>query len=279
VKTWKNFAPGDYDKRYMHFGIREHAMGAIMNGMALHGGIVPFGGTFLIFSDYMRPPIRLASIMKQHVIYIYTHDSIGLGEDGPTHQPVEQLSALRVVPGITIIRPADSTETAEAWKVAVQHQHGPVCLVLTRQKLAFIDRTKYAPAAGVAKGGYVLADVPGGKPDVVLLSSGSEVGLIVIAAETLAAAGVKARVVSLPSHELFALQSAEYRASVLPAGVPRVSIEAAASMSWYRWVGSNGTVIGIDRYGASAPFETIYRELGITAEKVVEAAQALVKKA
>ncbi len=279
VKTWKNFEPGDYDKRYMHFGIREHAMGAIMNGMALHGGIVPFGGTFLIFSDYMRPPIRLASIMKQHVIFIYTHDSIGLGEDGPTHQPVEQLSALRVVPGITIIRPADSTETAEAWKVAVQHKHGPVCLVLTRQKLAFIDRTKYAPATGVAKGGYVLADVPGGKPDVVLLSSGSEVGLIVIAAEKLATAGVKARVVSLPSHELFALQSTEYRASVLPEGVPRVSIEAAASMSWYRWVGSNGTVIGIDRYGASAPFETIYRELGITAEKVVEAAQALVKKA
>ncbi|MEO8619549.1 MAG: transketolase [bacterium] len=277
VKTWKSFAPGDYDKRYMHFGIREHGMGSIMNGMALHGGLVPFGGTFLIFSDYMRPPIRLASLMKQHVIFIYTHDSIGVGEDGPTHQPVEQLSALRAIPGITLIRPADATETAAAWNVAIQHKHGPVCLVLTRQKLAFIDRTKYASADGVAKGGYVLADAEGGKPDVVLLSSGSEVGLIVSAREKLAAVGVKARVVSLASHELFALQSAEYRASVLPEGVPRVSIEAAHPMSWYRWVGSNGVVIGIDRYGASAPFETIYKEFGLTVDKVVEAAQALVK--
>ena len=278
VKTWKNFAPGAYDMRYMHFGIREHGMGSIMNGMALHGGLVPFGGTFLIFSDYMRPPIRLASIMKQHVIFIYTHDSIGLGEDGPTHQPVEQLSALRAIPGITLIRPADATETAEAWKVAVQHKHGPVCLVLTRQKLAYIDRTKFASAAGVAKGGYVLADADGGVPDVVLMSSGSEVGLIIAAREKLGEAGVKARVVSLASHELFALQTQSYRDSVLPEGVPRVSIEAAHPMSWYRWVGSNGVVIGIDRYGASAPFETIYTELGITVEKVVEAARGLVKK-
>ncbi len=278
VKTWKNFAPGAYDKRYMHFGIREHGMGAIMNGMALHGGIVPFGGTFLIFSDYMRPPIRLASIMKQHVIYIFTHDSIGLGEDGPTHQPVEQLSALRAIPDITLIRPADATETAAAWKVAVLHKHGPVCLVLTRQKLAFIDRTTFESADGVAKGGYVLADAEGGKPDVVLMSSGSEVGLIISAREKLAAGGVKARVVSIPSHELFALQSSAYRDSVLPADVPRVSIEAAASMSWYRWVGTHGIVIGIDRYGASAPFERIYTELGLTVEKVVEAAQSLVNK-
>ena len=278
VKTWKNFAPGAYDKRYMHFGIREHGMGSIMNGMALHGGLVPFGGTFLIFSDYMRPTIRLASIMKQHVILIYTHDSIGLGEDGPTHQPVEQLSTLRAIPGITLIRPADATETAEAWKVAVQHKHGPVCLVLTRQKLAYIDRTKFASAAGVAKGGYVLADADGGTPDVVLMSSGSEVGLIMAAREKLGEAGVKARVVSLASHELFALQSQSYRDSVLPDGVPRVSIEAAHTMSWYRWVGSNGVAIGIDRYGASAPFETIYTELGLTVEKVVEAARGLVKK-
>jgi len=278
VKTWKNFAPGAYDKRYMHFGIREHGMGSIMNGMALHGGLVPFGGTFLIFSDYMRPPIRLASIMKQHVIFIYTHDSIGLGEDGPTHQPVEQLSALRAIPEITVIRPADATETAAAWKVAVQHKHGPVCLVLTRQKLGYIDRTKYASADGVAKGGYVLADADDGKPDVVLLSSGSEVALVMTAREKLAESGVKARVVSLVSHELFALQSAEYRASVLPEGVPRVSIEAAHPMSWYRWVGSNGVVIGIDRYGASAPYETIYKELGLTVEKVVEAALGLVKQ-
>jgi transketolase len=278
VKTWKNFAPGDYDKRYMHFGIREHGMGSIMNGMALHGGLVPFGGTFLIFSDYMRPPIRLACLMKQHVIFIYTHDSIGLGEDGPTHQPVEQLSALRAIPDITVIRPADATETAAAWKVAVQHKHGPVCLVLTRQKLGYIDRTKFASADGVAKGGYVLSDAEGGKPDVVLMSSGSEVGLIIAAREKLAAAGVKARVVSLASHELFALQTSAYRDSVLPPAVPRVSIEAAHSMSWYRWVGTNGIVIGIDRYGASAPFERIYAEFGLTVEKVVEAASSLVKR-
>ena len=277
VKTWKNFAPGDYDKRYMHFGIREHGMGSIMNGMALHGGLIPFGGTFLIFSDYMRPPIRLASLMQQQCIFIYTHDSIGLGEDGPTHQPVEQLSALRAIPGITVIRPADATETAEAWRVAIKHKHGPVCLVLTRQKLGYIDRTKYASAAGLAQGGYVVADADDKKPDVVLLSSGSEVGLIMTAREKLADAGVKARVVSMASHELFAQQSREYRASVLPASVPRVAIEAAHPMSWYRWVGDNGVVIGIERYGASAPFETIYKELGLTIEKVVEAAKSLVR--
>jgi transketolase len=276
IKAWKNFSPENYGGRYMHFGIREHGMGSIMNGMALHGGVIPFGGTFLIFSDYMRPPIRLAAFMKQRVIFIYTHDSIGLGEDGPTHQPVEQLSALRAIPGITVLRPADATETAESWKVAVQHTHGPVCLVLTRQKLGFIDRTKYASAAGVAKGGYVLADVQGGKPDVVLLSSGSEVALIVSAAEKLAASGIKARVVSLASHELFAEQSAAYRDSVLPKGVPRVAIEAASPMSWYRWVGSDGVVLGVERFGASAPYERVYKELGLTVEKVVEAAKGVV---
>ncbi|MEP6617737.1 MAG: transketolase [bacterium] len=278
VKSWKNFAAGDYDKRYMHFGIREHGMGSIMNGVALHRGVIPFGGTFLIFSDYMRPPIRLASLMKQRVILIYTHDSIGLGEDGPTHQPIEQLSALRVIPGLTVLRPADSNETAEAWKVAVQHAHGPVALVLTRQKLPFIDRTRFSAASGVAKGGYVLADAEGGAPDVVLLSSGSEVSLIVTAREKLAASGVKARIVSMASMELFALQSAEYQASVLPDGVPRVAIEAGSAMSWYRWVGTSGVIIGIDKFGASAPFEKIYEEYGITAEKVVEAAMSVVKK-
>jgi transketolase len=278
VKTWKNFAPGAYAERYVHFGIREHGMGAIMNGMALHGGLIPFGGTFLIFSDYMRPPIRLGSLMKQHVILIYTHDSIGLGEDGPTHQPVEQLSALRAIPGITVIRPADATETAVAWKVAVKHNHGPVCLVLTRQKLAYIDRAKYASADGVTKGGYVLADAEGGTPDVVLLSSGSEVELIISAREKLAAVGVRARVVSLASHELFALQPSDYQASVLPDGVPRVAIEAAHPMSWYRWVGSNGVILGVDRYGASAPYETIYKELGLTVDRVVDAARGLVGK-
>jgi transketolase len=276
VKTWRDFAPGDYAARYIHFGIREHGMGSIMNGMALHKGLVPFGGTFLIFSDYMRPAIRLASIMKQHVIYIYTHDSIGLGEDGPTHQPVEQLSALRAIPGLTVIRPADATETAEAWKVAIAHANGPVCLVLTRQKLGYIDRKEYASAEGVAKGGYVLAEATGGEPQVVLMSSGSEVALIVAAREKLQAMGVRTRVVSLASHELFAEQPKEYRESVLPPEVPRVSIEAAHTMSWYRWVGSNGVVLGIDRYGASAPYETIYTELGLTVDKVVAAANGLV---
>ncbi|HEY2067809.1 MAG TPA: transketolase [Gemmatimonadaceae bacterium] len=276
VKTWRNFAPNDYAARYVHFGIREHGMASIMNGMALHRGIMPFGGTFLIFSDYMRPAVRLAALMQQRVIFIYTHDSIGLGEDGPTHQPVEQLSALRAIPGITVIRPADASETAEAWKVAVQHSHGPVCLVLTRQKLGFIDRKVYAPADGLAKGGYVLADADGGAPQVVLLSSGSEVALIMTAREKLADQGIRARVVSLPSHELFAAQPAAYRDSVLPSDVPRVSIEAAHPMSWYRWVGSNGVVLGIERYGASAPYERVYTELGLTVEKIVEAARGLV---
>src|SRR5258708_4578928 len=275
VKTWKNFAAGDYEKRCLQFGIREHGRAAIMNGMALHRGLIPFGGTFLIFSDYMRPAVRLASFMKQRVIFIFTHDSIGLGEDGPTHQPIEQLSALRAIPGLTVLRPADATETAEAWKVAVQHEHGPVCLVLTRQKLPFIDRTKFASAAGVAKGAYVVADAQDGKPDVVLMSSGSEVSLIMSAQETLAANGVKARVVSVASHELFALQSPEYRTSILPDGIPRVAIEAAHPMSWYRWIGAHGTIIGIEHYGASAPYERIYKEFGITTEKVVEAATAL----
>jgi transketolase len=276
VKTWKNFAPGEYDKRYMHFGIREHGMGAIMSGMALHRGVVPFGGTFLIFSDYMRPSIRLAAFMKLHVVYIYTHDSIGLGEDGPTHQPIEQLSALRAIPELTLIRPADATETAEAWRVAIQHADGPVCLVLTRQKLGYIDREKYGSAAGVAKGAYVLADVKDGAPQVVLMSSGSEVALIMAAAEKLAERGVSARVVSMPSHELFAQQPASYRESVLPAGVPRVAIEAAHPMSWYRWVGDSGVVLGVERFGASAPYERLYTELGLTVDKLVDAAERVV---
>src|SRR5688572_17059102 len=250
------FAKNKKDGRYVHFGIREHGMAAIMNGMSLHGGLRPFGGTFLIFSDYMRPSVRLAAIMGQPVIFIYTHDSIGLGEDGPTHQPVEQLSALRAIPNLTLIRPADATETAEAWRVAIAHGDGPTALVFTRQKLGFIDREKYAPAAGVVLGGYVLAD--SSKPQVVLMSSGSEVGLVLAAHEQLVASGVRSRVVSMPSHELFARQDDKYRATVLPPGIPRVAVEAAHPMSWQRFVGDNGVVLGIERYGASAPYETIY---------------------
>jgi transketolase len=279
VKSWQPFAATRYEGRYMHFGIREHGMGSIMNGMALHGGLVPFGGTFLIFSDYMRPAIRLAAFMKLRSVFIFTHDSIGLGEDGPTHQPIEQLSALRAIPGLTVLRPADATETAEAWRTTMAHVDGPVCLVLTRQKLGYIDRTKYASAAGVAQGGYAVLDAPDGAPQVVLLSSGSELALAIGAAEKLAERGVRARVVSMASHELFARQPASYRESVLPAGVPRVAIEAAHPMSWYRWVGDSGVVLGVERFGASAPYERIYEELGLTVDKLVDAAERLVAEA
>ena len=277
VKTWKNFAPGEYASRYVHFGIREHGMAAIMNGMALHGGVLPYGGTFLIFSDYMRPSVRLAAIMNARVIYVYTHDSVGLGEDGPTHQPIEQLSTLRAIPNLVLIRPADATETAVAWRVAVEHDGGPIALVLTRQKLGLIDRTVYAPADGLARGGYVLADPPGDAvPRVVLMSSGSEVALVIKAHQQLAERGIASRVVSMPSMELFARQSVEYQRSVLLDGVPRVSIEAAHPMSWYRWVGSNGVVIGLTRFGASAPYERIYEELGLTVQHVVDTAVSLI---
>jgi transketolase len=262
----------------VHYGIREHGMAGIMNGLALHGGIIPYGGTFLIFSDYMRPSQRLASIMHQRVIYVFTHDSIGLGEDGPTHQPIEQLTALRAIPGFTMIRPADANETAEAWRFALKHKTGPVALALTRQKLGFIDREKYGAAAGLAKGAYVLADAPNGTPDVVLISSGSEVALILEAYAKLADQGVRARAVSMPSHELFAAQSAEYRDSVLPPGTKRVAIEAAHPMSWYRWVGSDGVILGIDRFGASAPYADVYKGLGLTVDKLVEVASRLAQR-
>ena len=213
--------------------------------------------------------------MKRHVIYVYTHDSIGLGEDGPTHQPIEQLSTLRAIPFMTVIRPADASETAEAWRAALKHQ-GPVALVLTRQKLGFIDRTKYAAASGVAKGAYVLADSPGGAPQVVLMSSGSEVGLILGAQQKLEASGVRARTVSVPSMEIFAAQSQEYRDSVLIPGVKRVAIEAAHPMSWYRWVGDDGVILGLDHFGASAPAPELFEHFGLTVEKVVETARKLV---
>jgi transketolase len=252
-------------------------MGSIMNGMALHGGVSPYGATFLIFSDYMRPPIRLAAIMGVHAIYVYTHDSIGLGEDGPTHQPVEQLGLLRMIPNMVVIRPADASETAEAWRTALKHRGGPVALALTRQKLGFIDRTKYGAAGGLAHGAYVLADSPGGSPQVVLMSSGSEVALILEAQEKLEAQGIRARAVSMPSHELFAKESAEDQASVLPPGIKRIAIEAAHPMSWRRWVGDDGVVLGIERFGASAPYKEIYTHLGLTVDKLVETATKLVK--
>ena len=276
LKTPNEFATRNKAGRYIHFGIREHGMAGIMNGMCVHGGVRPFGGTFLIFSDYMRPSVRLSCLMHQPVIYIYTHDSIGLGEDGPTHQPIEQLAALRAIPNITVIRPADATETAESWRIALTHKGGPICLVLTRQKLAFIDRTVYAPATGLAKGAYILADAEGGKPKAVMMSSGSEVGLIIQAREKLQALGIPTRVVSMPSQELFARQPAPYRESVLPKGIKRLSIEAASPESWYKWVGSDGVVMGLDRFGASAPYERIYQELGLTVDKIVANVQGMI---
>jgi transketolase len=278
IKGEPSFSAENYAGRNFHFGIREHGMGSIMNGMSLTGGIIPYGATFLIFSDYMRPPVRLACIMDRHVIYIYTHDSIGLGEDGPTHQPIEQLSALRAIPEMTLIRPADASETAEAWRFALKHKKGPVALVLTRQKLSFIDRSKYAAASGLSRGAYVLADAPGGAPEIVLISSGSEVALILDAQKKLEADGVRARAVSMPSHEIFARQDQSYRDSVLPKGVKRIAMEAAHPMSWYKWVGDDGVILGLERFGASAPAATIYQHLGITVDHMVQTAKTLVGK-
>ena len=277
VKGAPSFGPSSYDGRNFHFGIREHGMGGIMNGMALYGGIIPYGATFLIFSDYMRPPMRLACMMRQRLIYVYTHDSIGLGEDGPTHQPIEQLSNLRAVPNMTVIRPADANETAEAWRTALK-LGTPVCLVLTRQKLAFIDRSKYAAASNVARGAYVLADVRGGEPEVVLMASGSEVEIILKAQDTLAEQGIRARTVSVPSMELFAQQDQAYRDSVLPPGIKRISIEASQPMSWYKWLGEGGVAIGLEHFGASAPYKELYKEFHLTPENVVQTAKSLIGK-
>ena len=275
IKGEPSFSAENYAGRNFHFGIREHGMGSIMNGMSLWGGIIPYGATFLIFSDYMRPPVRLACIMDRHLIYVYTHDSIGLGEDGPTHQPIEQLSALRAIPEFTLIRPADASETTEAWRAALKH-NGPTALVLTRQKLSFIDRSKYAAATGLARGAYVLADPSGGTPEIVLMSSGSEVSLILDAQKKLEADGVRARAVSMPSHEIFARQDQAYRDSVLPKGIKRIAMEAAHPMSWYKWVGDDGVILGLERFGASAPAPTIYEHLGITVDHIVKTAKQLV---
>ncbi len=275
IKGSPVFQAGARAGRNFHFGIREHAMGAVMNGMALHGGIIPYGGTFLVFADYMRPAIRLAALMRQQVIYVFTHDSIGLGEDGPTHQPVEHLSALRCIPNLVVLRPADAAETAEAWRAALKHRTGPVALVLTRQKLPLIDRSTHGAAGGVAQGAYVLKDAPAGTaPAAVIISTGSEVEIALKAQAALASEGVHTRVVSMPSMEFFAAQSSEYRESVLPPGIRRVAIEAAHPMSWHRWVGDTGTIVGIETFGASAPYQKLYAEYGITAEAVVRAVKA-----
>ncbi len=253
--------------RNFHYGVREHAMGAVLNGITLHRGFMPFAGTFLIFSDYMRPSIRLAALTRLKPIYVFTHDSIGLGEDGPTHQPIEQLATLRAIPNMTVIRPSDPTEVVEAWRAAITHRDGPVALVLTRQKVAVVDRAKYAAAAGLHQGGYVLADSP--NPDIVLMATGSEVELIVGAYEKLKGDGRRPRAVSMPCLEYFAKQPQDYRNSVLPPGVPRIAVEAAAPQSWYRWTGESGVIMGIERFGESAPYQRIYKEFGLTVDGVV----------
>jgi len=262
--------------RVIHFGIREHAMGGIMNGMALHGGVRPFGGTFLIFSDYMRPAIRLAALTGAPVIDVFTHDSIGLGEDGPTHQPIEQLMTLRMVPGLQDLRPADPTETVEAWKLALERNDGPSFLALTRQTLPVLDRSQFAPAEGVRRGAYVLAEATGDRINALLLASGSEVSIALEARERLQAQGVATRVISFPSWHLFAQQSDAYRQEVLPDEVQvRVAIEAGVTLGWERWVGAKGRAIGIDSFGASAPSEALFEHFGVTADAVVEAVLAL----
>jgi transketolase len=265
---------GDYKGRNLHFGIREHAMGAILNGMALVK-VRAFGSGFLIFSDYGRMPIRLAAIMEIPVIYVFTHDSIGVGEDGPTHQPIEQLASLRAIPGLIVIRPADANEVVEAWKVIMQLDHQPAAIILSRQDVPTFDRAKYAQASGLARGAYVLAELPGVKPDVVLLASGSEVALTIRAHEQLVAEGIRSRVVSIPSWELFDDQDAAYRDSVLPPDVTaRVSVEQASVFGWARYVGTNGQSIGMRSFGASAPLKDLQREFGFTVERVVDAAKA-----
>ncbi|MDM8516905.1 transketolase [Desulfobacterales bacterium HSG16] len=286
-KTYINksgeFQKGKYDQRNIRFGVREHAMGSILNGMALHGGILPYGGTFLVFADYMRSPIRLAALMKLPVIYVFTHDSIAVGEDGPTHQPVEHLASLRIIPDLTVIRPADATETAEAWRMAVSQMaesdtNGPVALILSRQKLPIYDRKdKYGPVSGLRKGAYVLDDCEK-TADIILIATGSEVSLAVAAKEQLAEKNISARVVSAPSWELFDKTSAEYKESVLPADVKvRLGIEAGVSFGWHRYVGDSGDVIGIDRFGASAPGNVNLEKFGFSVDNVVQKALEMLK--
>jgi len=274
-----DFQPGHYEGRNLHFGVREHVMGASVNGMVV-SGIRAFGATFFNFSDYMRASIRLSALMEIPSIFIYTHDSIGVGEDGPTHQPVEQLASLRAMPNLIVLRPGDANEVVEAWKIIAQLQHQPVALVLTRQPLPTFDRTKYAAVSGAAKGAYVLADAPGGKPEVILMGTGSEVSLCVDAYEKLKAEGVNARVVSMPSWEIFEKQDAAYKESVLPASVTaRVSVEMAATFGWERYVGLKGKKVGMHRFGASAPLKDLLKFFGFTVDVVVaEARKAMADK-
>ena len=277
LKDHGHYGFEEYCGHNLHFGVREHAMGAIANGMALHGGTIPYTATFLIFSDYMRPAIRLGALMGQRVVYIFTHDSIGLGQDGPTHQPIEHLLSLRAIPDLVVLRPADATETAEAWRVALEREEGPTVLVLSRQNLPVLDRTQLPPAEGVRRGAYVLWK-PAETPQVILIGTGSEVEIALAAGTLLWERGVNASVVSMPSWELFDAQPAEYRESVLPPGIrARVSIEAATPMGWERYVGTDGVAIGISHFGASAPAEVLYEKFGLTAQRMADEAADLLR--
>jgi transketolase len=275
LKDFTSFTPEQRDGRNFHFGIREHSMGSILNGMALTHGLIPFGATFLMFSEYMRPPIRLASIMKIRPIFIYTHDSIGLGEDGTTHQPIEQLAALRVIPNITLIRPADANETAQAWRVAIEHKGGPVVLIFTRQGLPILDQDKYTKATELEKGAYILSEASK-SPDVILIATGSEVALIIEAQAKLEADGVSTRVVSMPSWELFEKQDAAYKEKVFPkAHKKRLAVEMASPMGWHKYVTDEGDILAMTTFGESAPAEELYKHFGFTVDNVVKKAKAL----
>jgi transketolase len=273
-----DFEAGQYDGRNFHFGIREHGMGAIVNGMTL-SKVRAYGSTFFIFTDYMKPPMRLSALMEIPAIWIYTHDSIGLGEDGPTHQSIEQLATMRAVPHLTLLRPGDANEVTEAYKVILQLQNKPAVLVLTRQALPTLDRTKYAPAAGLARGAYILADAEGGKPQIILIGTGSEVSLCVGAYEKLKEEGIRARVVSMPSWDIFEQQDQSYREQVFPPDVTaRLAVEAGATFGWERYVGPKGRVIGMRTFGASAPLKDVLKKFGFTIENVLQNARELVAK-
>jgi transketolase len=283
IKDGGSFQHGSHEGRIIHFGVREHAMGATMTGMSLNGGLIPYGGTFLCFADYMKPAIRLAALSEVQVVYVFTHDSVGLGEDGPTHQPIEQLAMLRALPHLHVVRPADVHEVREAWRHAILRRKGPTALTLTRQKVPLLDRQTYAPAEGARRGAYVLAEATDAEgkpvtPQLIILATGSEVSLALDARQTLQGEGTPTRVVSMPCWELFDEQTAEYRESVIPTSVAaRLGVEAGATLGWHRWVGDRGDVLGLDRFGASAPGDTALRHLGFTAENVAARARALLK--
>jgi transketolase len=283
-KTWidgsPDFQPSSPAGRNFHFGVREHAMGAIVNGIAVHGGLIPYGGTFLVFSDYMRPAIRLSALSHYPSIWVFTHDSIGVGEDGPTHQPVEHLAALRAIPDLMVLRPGDANEVREAWKVAISRRDGPTALVFSRQSAPTLDRGVYAPAEGVRFGAYILADLGDGDPDLILMASGTELGLAVRAGEILSADGINVRLVSFPSWELFDAQGDDYRHSVLPPNIQaRLAVEAGVALGWHRWVGDKGDVISVEHYGSSAPYSVVYKEYGLTVDNILSRAHYIIREA